>query len=64
MPSVILSKSEKILRSKIQHFNENKYWKYRDAVISYKGGEGIIRYFICKRKLLYIKKCDAFIMHH
>lgn len=53
MPEVKLSRSEKFLRNIIQHYNEEKYWRYRENVIN---GGGIV----CQLKLLYIKRCDAF----
>lgn len=53
-----MSKGERIVRAGIQHYNELKYWKYRKQVILCKGGT--IATLICKLKLLYIKRCDAF----
>ena len=38
MLEVTLSKSERFVRAKIQHYNETKYWKYRSQVISCGGG--------------------------
>lgn len=58
MLEVTLSKSERFVRAKIQHYNETKYWKYRSQVISC--GGSILGTLICKLKLLYIKRCDAF----
>lgn len=58
MPEVILSSTERFIRAKLQHYNEVKYWKYRSDVISC-GGRGL-KTLICKLKLLYIKRCDAF----
>lgn len=55
MPDVKLSNREKVIRSFIQHYNESKYWKYRNKVINSRGG-GISDYL----RLFYIKKCDAF----
>lgn len=52
MANVKLSKSERIIRSLIQHYNSSRYWKYRSKVIN-SGGFNYLR-------LLYIKKCDAF----
>lgn len=59
MPEIILSKGERFIRERLQHYNEGKYWKYRTEVISC-GGGGILSNLICKVKLLYIKRCDAF----
>lgn len=58
MPEIKLTKSERIVRSFIQHYNEKKYWDYRRDVIENRGGG--LRRILLKRKLLYIKKCDAF----
>lgn len=38
MPEIILSKGERFIRERLQHYNEAKYWKYRTEVISC--GEG------------------------
>lgn len=58
MSEVTLSKGERLIRARIQHYNETKYWKYRNEVISCVGGRvGILK---CQLKLLYIKRCDAF----
>lgn len=38
MSEVTLSKGERLIRARIQHYNETKYWKYRNEVISC-GGE-------------------------
>lgn len=37
MPEVKLSRSERFLRNIIQHYNEEKYWRYRENVIN--GGD-------------------------
>lgn len=58
MPEVKLSSTERLVRAKLQHYNEAKYWKYRSEVISCRGGG--LKTLICKLKLLYIKRCDAF----
>lgn len=34
MPEVKLSRSERFLRNIIQHYNEEKYWRYRENVIN------------------------------
>ena len=52
------SKIENIIRSHIQHYNEKRYWRMRDKVISFKGGK--IKKAICMLYLFYIKRCDAF----
>lgn len=49
-----LSKYEKVLRSVIQKYNHEKYWKYRNKVV-----EGGHKFFDIYR-LYYIKKADAF----
>lgn len=38
MPDVKLFNCEKVIRSFIQHYNESKYWKYRNKVINSRGG--------------------------
>ena len=58
MVQVELPKIEWFLRSKIQHYNSKKYWKYRSDVISCGGDK--LNTLICRVKLLYIKRCDAF----
>ena len=58
MPEIILSRVERYFRGIIQHYNEERYWKYRSDVISAEGG--IFNKLFCKAKLLYIKRCDAF----
>ena len=57
MPEIILSKGERFISERLQHYNEAKYWKYITEVISC---GGILSNLICKVKLLYIKRCDAF----
>ena len=39
MANVKLSKSERIIRSLIQHYNSSRYWKYRSKVINSGGGQ-------------------------
>ena len=58
MPQVKLTAIDRFLRCRIQHYDPIKYWKYRADVISC--GGGYIRTLICRVKLLYIKRCDAF----
>lgn len=38
MPDIKLSKSERFIRAVIQHYDESKYWKYRNKVINSRGG--------------------------
>lgn len=52
------SKIENIIRSHVQHYNEKRYWRMRNKVISFKGGK--IKKAICMLYLFYIKRCDAF----
>lgn len=59
MTNVQLSRWEIWVRAHIQHYNQTKYWRYRDQVINYKG-KGLINKLIATKKLLYIKKCDAY----
>ena len=33
-----LSKSERIIRQVVQHYNARKYWKYREIVLNFQGG--------------------------
>lgn len=49
---------EMFFRQILQHYNEKKYWKYRNRVVNFKGG--IRNRLICEYMLLYIKRCDAF----
>lgn len=35
-----LSKSERIIRQVVQHYNARKYWKYREIVLNFQGGGG------------------------
>ena len=42
MPKVKLSKSERFIRAVIQHYNESRYWKYRNKVINSGGVSQII----------------------
>lgn len=46
------------MRGKVQHFEEDKYWKYRERVIHYHGG--FLEKIICTWYLYKIKKADAF----
>lgn len=58
MGDIKLSRIEETIRRAIQHYNERRYWKYREMIVAYEGG-GLHR-IICTLKLLYIKRCDAF----
>lgn len=58
MPEIKLSRIEKRIRGVIQHYNERKYWEYREKIIAYDGG--VLSRIICEIKLLYIKRCDAY----
>lgn len=58
MPKVNLTEFERYLRCKIQHYDPDKYWKYRADVISCRAGK--MNTLICRLKLLYIKRSDAF----
>ena len=51
-----LTKMEKIIRSIIQHYNHERYWKYRAIVVDSSSGSKIGDLF----RLLYIKRADAF----
>ena len=35
---VQLSKSERIIRHIVQHYNEKKYWKWRETILNFSGG--------------------------
>lgn len=48
---------EKKIRSIVQHYNEKRYWYYRDIVINPLNG---ISKFIKIILLFYIKRSDAF----
>lgn len=58
MSSYVPSYFEKIVRSKVQHYDEKKYWMMRKRVMNYQGG--VLQWFICNICLYRIKKCDAF----
>ena len=45
------------VKSRIQHYNHNKYWRYRESVVRpASGAKKVINLF----RLMYIKRCDAF----
>ena len=50
-----MSKIIDFIQYRIQHYNPNKYWKYR-LYLQNKNNNKIIRFI----RLFYIKKCDAF----
>ncbi|MGN0486464.1 MAG: serine acetyltransferase [Acutalibacteraceae bacterium] len=53
-----LSFTERFFRARLQHYDEKKYWRRRNAVIA-EQQTGLSR--ICNLyRLYYIKKCDAF----
>lgn len=58
MSEVNLSFFDKVVRSKVQHYNEKKYWKYRNKVIAFSGNKA--KRLFAVLKLFYIKRCDAF----
>lgn len=45
-----------LVKAWVQHYNHDKYWRYRSYVTKSVGGVGIIKW-LC---LFYIKRCDAF----
>ena len=51
MPDVKLSNREKVIRSFIQHYNESKYWKYRNKVINSRGGDFRLSKIILYQKM-------------
>lgn len=53
-----LSRTERFVRSHIQHYDEKKYWARREKVIS--GTKNPVAGFVNRLRLLYIKRCDAF----
>ena len=57
---VYLSPSEKFVKSRIQHYNPEKYWKRRQKVIEEYSSAGPLKKLLYKYYLLYIKRCDAF----
>ena len=46
------------MKNWIQHYNHDRYWRYRQFVLSPRGGK--ISLIIKLVKLMYIKRCDAF----
>ena len=58
MSEVNLSFFDKVVRSKVQHYNEKKYWKYRNKVIAFSGNKA--KRLFAVLQLFYIKRCDAF----
>lgn len=53
---VYLGKKEKILREILQHYNHDKYWKYRQKVVLPNCGTKIGNIL----RLIYIKRSDAY----
>ena len=53
---ITLTKTEQILRSWLQHYNERRYWKYREVVIDPTRGSRLGDAL----RLFYIKRSDAF----
>jgi serine acetyltransferase len=51
-----MSSNEQRIRSIVQHYNHNKYWKYRQSLLDTKQGSRIGKLF----RLFYIKRADAF----
>ena len=51
-----LSRQERIFRSLVQHYNHDRYWRYRAVVIDPEKGSKLGDMF----RLLYIKRCDAY----
>lgn len=53
---VKLTKLEKVARSFIQHYNEKKYWKYREIVVNFRGGAlyavFIVNFFFCTLNIM------------
>ena len=54
-----LSAAERFVRAHIQHYDEDKYWRRREKVVSLHG-KGLLCKFINYCRLFYIKRCDAF----
>ena len=48
------------LKNHIQHYDHERYWKYREYVTNPTSGGGKIKLIIKWLKLLYIKRCDAY----
>ena len=58
MSSYKLNSKEAMIRSIVQHYDAEKYWKMRDVVTHYSGG--VLMKIICLWYLFRIKRCDAF----
>lgn len=56
MSDVTLSFVERIFRGAVQHYNEDKYWRYRAIVVDPNRGSRLGDLF----RLYYIKRADAF----
>lgn len=48
------------MKSFIQHYDHQKYWRYREYVTNPAIGRGKIGLIIKYLKLMYIKRCDAY----
>ena len=58
MSSYTPSRYERIIRAKVQHYDEHKYWIMRNKVLNYR--RGALQRLICSWYLYRIKKSDAF----
>lgn len=56
MGDVKLSKMERLLRSRVQKYNHDKYWRFRQIVVDSTRGSRLGKL----RRLYYIKRADAF----
>lgn len=56
MSEIRLSASERIMRSIVQHYNHEKYWRYRAIVVDPTRGSKLGDLF----RIWYIKRADAF----
>ena len=56
MGDIQLSKMERILRSRVQKYDHDKYWRYRQKVVDPSKGSRLGDL----RRLYYIKRADAF----
>ena len=53
-----LSPAERFFRARVQHYNENRYWHYREKVTS--PNQSSFSRLLSIFRLYYIKRCDAF----
>ncbi len=56
MNEIKLNPIERVMRSKIQHYNPQKFWKRRTALVQNNRIPKIIKLYY----LYYVKKCEAF----